>query len=714
MSLNSIMNIATSSLFASQRGIRTVTSNVANVNTPGYVRVDQNQTARVLGGGGAGVDAGSVRRAADRFLQAASLTASSSASSANVKYGYLDSLQAAFGDPTSQSSIFGQLDAALGSFEAGTLNPGSITARRGAISDLQNFLSRLNTLGSDVQAIRGDVDRQIGDQVSRVNNLLADISKLNAEIQRSGIEGDASGTIQRQSTLIDELATFMDIRLNQRGDGTTEVRTSDGVILAGFDHATLTFTASGAGSGTFNRIGVEYGGQSNTLEIEPHLQAGSLRGLLDLRDKDLADIALGIGELAGGLADALNAAHNQNATLPPPTNLIGVDTGLVATDALNFKGKTTIALVDANGVLKRRIDVDFDLGTISVDGVAGPPTGTTIGSFQTALNTALGTMGSASFAKGKLELTATPPVPATGPVVGFAFDEPETGGSVRGSKAFAHFFGLNDLVRSGVPTSYATGMTGSDAHGFTVGATMRLAMRAPNGEILLDRSIAVPAGTVNDLMSSLNSITGGVGLYGTFGLDGKGQMVWTPAPGQSDVRMDVMTDVSPRGDTTRSFAQLFGISSTARETRATGLSLNPAIAADPRKLAFARPDLTGMVAGDLAVGLGDSRGAQALFDVTRQRLVFSGPMGTLGRSMTLGDYASSLGGDVGTRAGQAERDRDSATAFSTEATARRANVEGVNLDEELVKLTSYQQAYSAAARMIRAADEMYEALLNAI
>lgn len=714
MSLNSIMNIATSSLFASQRGIRTVTSNVANVNTPGYVRLEQNQSARVLGGGGAGVDAGTITRAADRFLQAAAMTASSSASASTVRYGYLDSLQAAFGDPTSEGSIFGQLDRALGSFEAGTLNPGSITGRRGAISDLQGFLARLNTLGGDVQSIRADVDRRVGDQVSRVNDLLKDISKLNADIQRAGINGEAASVTQRQATLIDELATYMDIRVNSRGDGTSEVRSSDGVLLAGFDHATLSFTPAGAGAATFNRIGVAYGLDSNVLELEPHLQSGSLRGLLDVRDKDLSDIALGIGELAGGLADALNAAHNQNATLPPPAVLTGIDTGLLAGDGLGFKGKTTIALVDANGVLKRRIDVDFDLGTMSVDGAAGPATGTTIGSLQSALNTALGGMGTATFSNGKLSLEAAPPVPATAPAIGFAFDEPDVDASVRGNKAFAHFFGLNDLVRAGNPSSYATGMTGTDAHGFTVGSVLRLNMRSPNGEILLDRSINVPAGSLTDLMASLNNISTGVGLYGNFGLDAKGQMMWTPAPGQNDIRMDVVNDVGPRGDTTRSFGQLFGISATARETRATGLSVNSAIAADPRKLSFARPDMTGMAVGDVAVGLADSRGAQALFDVTRQRLDFSGPLGSMGRSMTLADYASSLGGEVGARAGEAERDQGSATAFSTEATARRSNVEGVNLDEELVKLTSYQQAYSAAARMIRAADEMYEALLNAV
>jgi flagellar hook-associated protein 1 len=718
MSLNSIMNIATSGLYASQRGIRTVTNNVANVNTPGYVRLDQNQQARITGGSVAGVEVGAVRRAADRFLQAASLAASSSAGGSSERFSYMDSLQGAFGDPTSSTSIFGQLDRALGSFESAVVNPGSLTSRRGALSDLQNFLTRLGQLGGEVQSARADADQRIGDQVTRVNTILVDISKLNARMQHGGIDDDAAGAKQRQSTLIDELATYMDIRTSERGDGTTEVRTSDGMVLAGYDHASLSFSPSNTGATTFDRIKIQYGSDPVLREFEPNLQSGSLRGLLDVRDKDLSEISLGIGELAGGLTDALNAAHNQNTALPPITSTNGIDTGLMSSDRLGFKGKTTIAIVDANGVLKRRIDVDFDAGTLSVDGGGtaslGALPGPTIGSFTTALNTALGTFGTASFASGKLQLVAATPTPATAPANGFAFDEPGTGGSARGTKAFAHFFGLNDLVRSGTPPSFATGVSSSDDHGFPVGETMSFSIRAPNGAIVLKRDISVPAGSISDMMNALNDVTTGLGLYGGFSLDGKGQIKWTPASSQGDIHLDVVKDVGPRGDTTRGFAQMFGLSATARETRATSLSINSAIAADPRKLAFARPDLTGVSVGQVGVGLADSRGAQALFDVTRTRLEFSGPTGTTGRTMTLSDYASSLGGDVGTRAGQAEADKASAVAFSEEATTRRSNVEGVNLDEELVKLTSYQQAYSAAARMIRAADEMYQALLNAV
>ena len=36
------------------------------------------------------------------------------------------------------------------------------------------------------------------------------------------------------------------------------------------------------------------------------------------------------------------------------------------------------------------------------------------------------------------------------------------------------------------------------------------------------------------------------------------------------------------------------------------------------------------------------------------------------------------------------------------------------MDEEIIQLTTYQQAYNASARLIQAAKEMYETLVNMI
>ena len=53
-----------------------------------------------------------------------------------------------------------------------------------------------------------------------------------------------------------------------------------------------------------------------------------------------------------------------------------------------------------------------------------------------------------------------------------------------------------------------------------------------------------------------------------------------------------------------------------------------------------------------------------------------------------------------------------AAAVQTEADARRPSTEGVNMDQELINLTTYQQAYSASARLVTATTAMFTALQN--
>ena len=81
-------------------------------------------------------------------------------------------------------------------------------------------------------------------------------------------------------------------------------------------------------------------------------------------------------------------------------------------------------------------------------------------------------------------------------------------------------------------------------------------------------------------------------------------------------------------------------------------------------------------------------------------------------SMTVSRYASEFGGLIGRKAASADSSKTSAESVQTEADARRQSVEGVNLDEELVKLTTYQQAFNASARIITATKDMYDTLMS--
>jgi flagellar hook-associated protein 1 FlgK len=71
-----------------------------------------------------------------------------------------------------------------------------------------------------------------------------------------------------------------------------------------------------------------------------------------------------------------------------------------------------------------------------------------------------------------------------------------------------------------------------------------------------------------------------------------------------------------------------------------------------------------------------------------------------------------LGGEAGRLANDASRDADGAEAVATAAADRRAQIEGVSVDDELIKMTAYQNAYAAAARVIQAATDMFDILLQ--
>jgi flagellar hook-associated protein 1 FlgK len=77
-------------------------------------------------------------------------------------------------------------------------------------------------------------------------------------------------------------------------------------------------------------------------------------------------------------------------------------------------------------------------------------------------------------------------------------------------------------------------------------------------------------------------------------------------------------------------------------------------------------------------------------------------------------YAAALGGDLGQKASAASAASTAATALASEATTRLSSVEGVNLDEELVNLTTYQQAYNASARLVQASQNMINTLLDVV
>lgn len=704
MSLNSILNIATSGMMASQTGLRVVSDNIANINTAGYVRKTISQSNLISSGMGVGVNIDAIKRATDKYMQAASLNAASDSGQASAVATAMDSAQQLFGDPSADTNYFSTLDDIFSAFSAAVDDPSSTLLRSQAITKVDDFLGESKRITASLSGLAKDADNRIGGDVSRVNDLLRQIDGLNVDITRAKMSGaDATGSENVQGGLIDQLSALMNIQVSERANGGVMVRSTEGVSLAGDGPATVTYNQSGGASGYLTVVTANSGGQVMPLNIS----SGEIKGLLELRNKELPAMSEQLGEFVTRAAEELNRASNAASSVPAPATMTGRDTGLDSDSAFkNFTGKTTIAITNAAGVIQKRVDIDFTAGTMTVDGLPGPAFNNT--NFTAQLTTALGGLGTATFNNGALSLQTAS---ATN---GIAIVDDATTPSTKAGKGFSQYFGLNDVIRSNGYSPYETGMLATDQSGFAAGQTITLRVTDLDGGRIRDVKVTVPTGTgtMQELIDGLNARNGGVGLYGSFALGSKGELSFTSNTA-TPVSLSVVSDSTQRGTTGPSLSQLFGIGPTERSTRGDQFSVDPTMAANPTRLPFAKLDLT-VAAGVAALAVGDGRGALAMAkagDVTTS-FAAAGDMSAATKSVL--SYGADFSGSIARKAAAAVSRKESSAGVQTEVNAQRQSQEGVNLDEELVNLTTYQQAFNASARLIQATKDMFDVLTNIV
>ncbi|RLC03982.1 MAG: flagellar hook-associated protein FlgK [Deltaproteobacteria bacterium] len=131
---------------------------------------------------------------------------------------------------------------------------------------------------------------------------------------------------------------------------------------------------------------------------------------------------------------------------------------------------------------------------------------------------------------------------------------------------------------------------------------------------------------------------------------------------------------------------------------ALDMAVNTVILNDPGKIAAADP-AEGLPGGnDVALAIA---GLQAALTMD-------------GGESTFGQYYSSLVSDIGSALQTANTSSLHQDDITASLAAYRESVSGVSLDEEMVNLIKYQNAFAAAAQLINVADEMMETVVNMI
>lgn len=706
MSLSSILSTSVSGLLANQEALRVTANNVANVNTPDYARQTISQEALVTGGVSGGVEIAKVERAVDSFLEAARLTAAGDAGQYTAMRAMHDRLQSALGRPDADGSLSARLERVFDSLSDLALSPTDSGVRQTFLQSLSDYTGEVTRISDTLQSLRRDASDRIGDSLPALNDALREISDLNAEIVRQkALGGDAGGLENRRAAAMAVVAEHVDVRTVARGDGALDLVTGTGTQLMARSFVGQ-FSYTGPGTVTaetdfppllLTRTDPRTGAAQGTPRaMEGDIRAGALRGLLDLRDRQLVDLSASLGELAAQAADAVNAVHNQSSAVPAPNALSGKATPYAGTDPHHFSGQARFAVLDRSGVVVADAVYDFDAN----------PTAT-IADVVAAVNAGLGGAGTLSLAGGRLSLSAA------NADHGVAVADDPARPTDRGGRGFSHFFGLNDVLTARSPGIFETGLAAADAHGFAAGEQVDFQVTDAHGREVASYSLDTTAtATFGDLIAALNA-PGALGGLFTFSLDADGVLTAAPNAGNAGLSLSVTDDSTDSNGTGIAFSEMFGIGTAFRAEAAADFRLRDDLEADPGRLATARFDFAAAV-GAQAISSGDNRGILALQAIQEQALDLRAAGELPAQALTLGGFNGAVLANMGSMAARVSAAEQDNQALKLEIDQRHSEVSGVNLDEELSNLVVYQNAYNAAARILSSVQELYDALLASV
>jgi len=197
--------------------------------------------------------------------------------------------------------------------------------------------------------------------------------------------------------------------------------------------------------------------------------------------------------------------------------------------------------------------------------------------------------------------------------------------------------------------------------------------------------------TLEDAVTDINTGLGALGTASIYTEGGKGYLRITPAAGYSIGFSDDTTNI----------LMAAGINTFFDGYDSGSIALNSVITNNTDNIAAGTIDST---TGDYS--LGDNENALALADLQIQNVDIGG------QSATFDDYYNALVGEIGITARGYNGGYDFSRNMVNQLGQLRDSVSGVSLDEEMTKLIQYQQAYSAAAKLIQSSDEMMQTLLS--
>ena len=258
--------VGNSGLVNAQNAINVTANNLANVDTPGYVREqvrfsDKSYITRVnptirtnMQQNGLGVSVSDVAHARDIFLDKAYRRENGRSEFYSSMYNAVayveDILQEIDGEEFKQS-----VADLWKAFQEFGKDPSNSTNQSLILQKSELFLSRTTSVYSDLQKYQENINEEISDKIDRINEIGKRVNELNYEIMKVESNGLETAMTLRDERdyLIDELSGYLNIEAKENSTGQVIIK-AEGVTFVdedGFNKIGLRVKESAKGTGFY-------------------------------------------------------------------------------------------------------------------------------------------------------------------------------------------------------------------------------------------------------------------------------------------------------------------------------------------------------------------------------------------------------------------------------------------------------------------------------
>jgi flagellar hook-associated protein FlgK len=368
MSLALSLNNALTGLRINQQSLAVLSQNIANANTQGYSRKVLTQQAIYLDGHGSGVSMQDVTRKVDEYLLKSIRLQSATVGRAETMSDYMERSQLLIGNPGAGNSIDAYITSFFNAVQTLAQSPENTTLRVNMLNTAKNLAQQSRQLAQGLQDLRLQADQDITRAISAINKDIEDLQLLNRAISQDAALGKpVAELLDKRDIVLRDISQYMDISTYTRADGTVNVFTAGGVSLLDESAYKLSYSAVTSPSTLINDTALapiliyRLDDNGNTIgnpttlatggssaQVSSILTSGKLKGLLDLRDRQVPAMLAQLDVLTANMRGEFNRIHNNGIAFPGANSYTGTR-AVFAQDFSQWAGQTRFAVLGPDG-----------------------------------------------------------------------------------------------------------------------------------------------------------------------------------------------------------------------------------------------------------------------------------------------------------------------------------------------------------------------------